>query len=196
MKTVGFLRKIKFPLLIATVVGLAIWLAIVNNLLIEQLKSQGKDYNVGVATVTPKDGKPGESAYDIALRHGYKGTETEWLISLVGANKTGEPGLSAYQIAVLNGFSGSQAEWLASLRGADGREGQAGQPGVNGADGINGNNGQNGAPGANGADGRTPEYTCQDNTAKWKYADEDTNAWRPWFTVESCPEPINQESES
>lgn len=30
-------------------------------------------------------GKPGESAYSIAVKHGYKGTEQEWLDSLIGA---------------------------------------------------------------------------------------------------------------
>lgn len=30
-------------------------------------------------------GKPGESAYNIAVKYGYKGTEQEWLDSLIGA---------------------------------------------------------------------------------------------------------------
>lgn len=30
-------------------------------------------------------GKPGESAYSIAVKYGYKGTEQEWLDSLIGA---------------------------------------------------------------------------------------------------------------
>lgn len=30
-------------------------------------------------------GQPGESAYNIAVKYGYKGTEQEWLKSLIGA---------------------------------------------------------------------------------------------------------------
>ena len=36
-------------------------------------------------------GQPGESAYDIAVKFGYKGTEEEWLDSLIGA-----PGQTPY----------------------------------------------------------------------------------------------------
>lgn len=36
-------------------------------------------------------GQPGESAYDIAVKYGYKGTEQEWLKSLIGA-----PGQTPY----------------------------------------------------------------------------------------------------
>jgi hypothetical protein len=68
--------------------------------------------------------------------------------------------------------------------GPSGRDGKDGLNGLNGADGKDGVNGQNGT---NGVDGRTPEYSCQENTAMWKYTDETT--WRPWFKVLSCPEP-------
>lgn len=65
---------------------------------------------------------PGASAYDVAVKNGFTGTETEWLASLKGADgANGEyagRGESAYEIAVANGFSGTQAEWLASLKGA------------------------------------------------------------------------------
>lgn len=77
--------------------------------------------------------------------------------------------------------------------GPRGETGQNGAGGVNGAHGLDGRNGLNGKDGAdgtngvNGTDGRTPEYTCQNNTAMWKYTDETT--WRPWFTVLSCPAP-------
>ena len=53
----------------------------------------------------------GESAYDIAVRNGFKGNETAWLNSLVGE--------SAYEIALDNGFKGTEKAWLNSLK-ADG----------------------------------------------------------------------------
>ena len=90
----------------------------------------------------------GKSAYAIAVAHGFRGTEQEWLDSLKGPQ--GEPGpkgdpftyadftaeqlaalkgpkgddgkngLSAFNIAQLNGFQGTYVEWLKSLKGKDG----------------------------------------------------------------------------
>ena len=90
----------------------------------------------------------GKSAYSIAVAHGYKGTEQEWLDSLKGLQgpqgepgpkgapftyadftpeqlealkgPKGEDGLSAFNIAQLNGFEGTYVEWLKSLKGKDG----------------------------------------------------------------------------
>ncbi len=73
---------------------------------------QGGNGNDGVG----KKGDDGDSAYDIAVAHGYKGTEAEWLIFLQGD--------SAYQVAVKNGFNGTEAEWLESLKGTGGGGGQ------------------------------------------------------------------------
>ena len=47
-----------------------------------------------------------ETAYELAVRLGFTGTEQEWLNSLSG-----------YAIAVENGFTGTQEEWLLSLVG-------------------------------------------------------------------------------
>jgi hypothetical protein len=47
-----------------------------------------------------------ESAYELAERLGFEGTEQEWLDSLSG-----------YAIALENGFEGTQEEWLLSLVG-------------------------------------------------------------------------------
>lgn len=63
-------------------------------------------------------GSPGKSAYQLALAHGFSGTEEEWIASLQGAE-----GKSAYRVAVDNGFSGTEQEWLASLKGKDGTGG-------------------------------------------------------------------------
>lgn len=64
----------------------------------------------------------GKSAYQLALDHGFKGSEEEWLESLNGEDgkdgqdgKDGTNGKSAYEIALANGFEGTEAEWLASL---------------------------------------------------------------------------------
>jgi len=52
----------------------------------------------------------GKDAYEIAVLHGFVGTESEWLESL-----TGEQGLSAYQVALDAGFVGTESAWLATL---------------------------------------------------------------------------------
>ena len=51
--------------------------------------------------------KEGKSAYEVAVKNGFKGTEAEWLETLKGK--------SAYEIAVTNGFKGTEEEWLAFL---------------------------------------------------------------------------------
>ena len=81
-------------------------------------------------------GTDGKSAYEIAIEHGFVGTETDWIESLKGVDGkdgvNGEDGLpgrdgidgkSAYIIAVEHGFSGTENEWLQSLKGADGKDG-------------------------------------------------------------------------
>lgn len=57
------------------------------------------------------DAERGFSAYEIAVRHGFEGSEQDWLDSLVARGK------SAYDLAVEAGFVGTQAQWLASLKG-------------------------------------------------------------------------------
>lgn len=77
----------------------------------------------------------GKSAYDIAVEHGFVGTEEEWLESLVGPQ-------------------GPQGE--------KGEQGAAGQDGADGADGADGQDGQDGADGADGEDGVTPTIEIND----------------------------------
>ena len=62
----------------------------------------------------------GYSAYQLAVKHGYTGTEEEWLASI-----TGVEGKSAYEVAVAEGYSGTKAEWLASLKGDKGDIGKS-----------------------------------------------------------------------
>lgn len=69
-------------------------------------------------------GVEGKSAYEIAKQEGYTGTKAEWLASLKG--ETGADGKSAYQLAQDAGFEGTMTEWLASLKGPKGETGNAG----------------------------------------------------------------------
>lgn len=62
------------------------------------------------------DSLKSKSAYETAVENGYEGTEQEWLESLATA-------FSAYDLAVKNGFVGTEQEWLDSLNGKDGADG-------------------------------------------------------------------------
>lgn len=62
----------------------------------------------------------GLSAYELAVKNGYVGTEAQWLESL----KQGE---SAYELAVKNGYVGTEEQWLASLNGEKGKDGKDGK---------------------------------------------------------------------
>ena len=73
-------------------------------------------------------GLDGKSAFEIAVEHGFVGTETEWLKSLRGAD--GKDGLP-------------------------GKDGADGLPGRDGTDGKNGADGKNGTDGINGSDGKS-----------------------------------------
>lgn len=65
-------------------------------------------------TPYPHPGHPPVSyymtAYDIAVKYGYDGTEEEWLKTLKGAT-----GFSAYEIAVEHGYEGTEDEWNAEV---------------------------------------------------------------------------------
>ncbi len=92
------------------------------------------------ALFTSCSGKPGKSAYEIALEHGFVGSEAEWLESLKGSDgqdgrdgvdgkdgENGRDGLSyiesgtsvnvkiedIYDAAKLNGYTGSLADFIA-----------------------------------------------------------------------------------
>lgn len=88
----------------------------------------------------------GKSAYEIAVRNGFEGTEQEWLDSIMS-------GASAYDIAVENGFEGSEKEWLASLKGEKGETGETGAQGPQGVQGLQGTQGPQGPKGDAGATG-------------------------------------------
>lgn len=122
---------------------------------------RGIDLSDGVRSAIAKAGQPGASAYDVAVKNGFTGTQAEWLASLKGdqgapgkdgANGTdglngtdgkdgvngadGKDGASAYEVAVKNGFTGSETDWLASLKGDQGAPGKDGVDGKDGAPGL------------------------------------------------------------
>lgn len=67
---------------------------------------------------------------EIAVAHGFEGTESEWLESLKGAQgepgqgQNGTDGKSAYEIAVAHGYTENEEAWLTSLKGKDGTNGK------------------------------------------------------------------------
>jgi hypothetical protein len=112
---------------------------------------------VGMPPVDPvsingKDGADGKSAYEIAVARGYKGTESEWLTSLNGADGT-------------NGKDGADGK-----NGIDGKDGKNGIDGKDGANGVDGKDGKDGVDGKNGTDGKDG-YTPVRGTDYWTEAD-------------------------
>ena len=85
-------------------------------------------------------GKNGKSAYEIAVEHGFVGTEVEWLESLKGVD--GKDGV--------NGKDGCDGR-----NGVDGLPGKDGKNGADGVPGHNGADGKNGVDGINGSDGKS-----------------------------------------
>jgi len=81
-------------------------------------------------------GGNGKSAYEIALEHGFVGTEAEWLESLKGTD--GRDGIDGK-----DGTMGPQGEQgPPGLDGQPGKNGEQGSPGVDGRDGLDGTNGK------------------------------------------------------
>ena len=85
-------------------------------------------------------GKDGKSAFEIAIEHGFVGTEVEWLESLKGVD--GKDGV--------NGKDGCDGR-----NGVDGLLGKDGKDGADGVPGHNGFDGKNGVDGINGSDGKS-----------------------------------------
>ena len=108
-----------------------------------------------VKTYHPRTGEAGFrgyylSAYAIAQKHGYTGTESDWLASLKGDK--GDTGAAfTYDM-----FTTEQLEALKVKgdTGAKGDKGETGAQGIQGAKGDKGDKGDTGAPGKDGADGK------------------------------------------
>lgn len=108
------------------------------------------------------------SAYAIAVKHGYKGSETQWLESLVGPQ--GEKGtpftyadFTAAQLAALTGPQGP--------KGDIGPQGPQGPTGATGETGATGPQGPTGPKGADGSNGVTPTIGSNGN---WYLGTTDT----------------------
>ena len=91
------------------------------------------------------DAFKGDSAYQIAVSHGYEGTEMQWLASLVGAAG------NTPTIEIIDGFwyvdsvnTGVSALGEKGEKGEKGDQGEKGAKGEDGQDGANGTNGTNG----------------------------------------------------
>ena len=98
---------------------------------------QGKQGLPGVDGVDGKDGKDGaegKSAYEIAVKNGFDGTEQEWLDSLKG----------------VDGVQGPKGE-----QGIQGVQGEQGAQGIQGEIGPQGPQGEVGPQGEKGADGKS-----------------------------------------
>ena len=101
------------------------------------------------------------SAYAVAVKHGYEGTEAEWLESLTGPR--GEQGaaftyedFTAEQLAALTGPQGEQgATGPQGEQGPQGEKGDKGDTGETGPQGIQGIQGEKGDKGDTGETGET-----------------------------------------
>lgn len=82
-----------------------------------------------------RDGLDGYSAFEIARRHGFVGTEAEWLASLRGepGEKGDAPAPEAIAEALLR-----LPSFVDAVRGKDGRDGKDGQNGKRGERGLDG----------------------------------------------------------
>lgn len=105
-------------------------------------------------------GRDGESAYEIAVKNGFEGTETEWLESLHGKNgDKGDPftyeDFTPEQLNSLKGKDGyTPIKNKDYFDGKDGRDGVDGRTPVKDIDYFDG---KDGAPGKDGKDGYTPK---------------------------------------
>lgn len=206
----NILKKLAFPTILAIIIIVMSWLMIRNYQAVNDLSKEGK---TPVSIITPgAPGRNGESAYEIAVRNGYKGSETEWLATFKG--QSGLNGLSAYQVASQNGYNGSETDWLSTLIGPRGRSayevalanGFVGTQGewlfsLIGQQGPKGDTGATGAAGSNGVNGLSPEIACvvrtvttvQTKYVAWKYTTEDNSKWRDLYKLPvwaECTSPI------
>lgn len=108
-----------------------------------------------ISDLSGAQGIQGLSAYQVAVQHGFEGTEAEWLISLKGEKgetgpkgdkgDTGEKGATGER-----GPQGLQGE-----RGLQGVQGEQGEPGIQGPIGPKGEKGDQGEQGPQGPKGET-----------------------------------------
>lgn len=118
-----------------------------------------------ISDLSGAQGIQGLSAYQVAVQHGFEGTEAEWLISLKGEKgetgpkgdkgDTGEKGATGERgpqgLQGERGLQGVQGE--KGEQGIQGIQGPQGEPGPQGPKGEQGEPGPKGEPGADGAPG-------------------------------------------
>lgn len=56
----------------------------------------------------------GETAFEMAIAKGYKGSYSDWTETILGKSSE-KTGINMYELAVENGYSGSLASWLDSM---------------------------------------------------------------------------------
>lgn len=101
-------------------------------------------------------GKDGYSAYEVAVKNGFEGSEVEWLASLKG--EPGEPGADGK-----NGKNGKDGytpvkgvDYFDGQPGSNGKDGKDGKDGYTPVKGVDYFDGQPGKDGKDGKDGYTP----------------------------------------
>ena len=106
-----------------------------------------------ISDLSGAQGIQGLSAYQVAVQHGFEGTEAEWLISLKGEKgETGEKGATGERGPQgLQGERGPQG--LQGERGLQGVQGEKGEPGIQGPVGPKGEQGEQGIQGIQGPQG-------------------------------------------
>lgn len=131
-----------------------------NQSFVPKLGGSDKTFGAKYSGVQTIHGRDGESAYEIAVKNGFDGTETEWLESLHGKNgKDGEKGDPFT-------YEDFTQEQLNSLKGEKGKDGYTPVKGKDYFDGQNGKDGYtpikgkdyfDGKDGKDGKDGYTPK---------------------------------------
>lgn len=108
-----------------------------------------------ISDLSGAQGIQGLSAYQVAVQHGFEGTEAEWLISLKGEKgETGPKGDKGN-----TGEKGDTGE--RGPKGEQGEPGPKGEPGADGAPGIQGPKGDPGEKGEKGDPGSDASVTKQ-----------------------------------
>lgn len=102
----------------------------------ESISTYAEKINSMTGTGNGEKGDPGASAYEIAIKNGFEGTELEWLASLKG--EKGEQGLPGEK-----GDTGSQG--IQGIQGPKGEKGDTGAKGEPGIQGVAGEKGESGA---------------------------------------------------
>lgn len=69
---------------------------------------------VGSLVGETADDSGGKTAYELACENGYRGSESQWLKTLIGVSED-KVQLSTYELACENGLEATLAEWLEGI---------------------------------------------------------------------------------